>query len=103
MLQDGVEYVDGTATIPDSDQCSIPSASLKEARFNENRTAGKAAVWSVLEFYRRMWLVIGVIVPMCFAIYAAWSYLIPNYLCIDPIKLAKVSCWLPDGPPSHLT
>lgn len=60
MVEDGAEYDDeGATAIPDSDQCSIPSARLKEARFNENRTAGKAAIWSVLEFYRRMWLVIG--------------------------------------------
>jgi hypothetical protein len=84
---------DGDAIIAASAHSSEALGTVSAA--DENRLMVKVAVRDIFEFYRHVWLIIGAIVPMCFAIYATWSHIIPNYLCIDQIKVASVSCQLP--------
>ncbi len=56
----------------------------------EHLTAGKAAFWDVVELYRRMFLVIGVLLCCNLFYYAVWSYCVPNFFCKEAIKNAKV-------------
>ena len=74
-------------------------ALVKSRQADQSRTAGRAAIKQIAEFYRRMWLIIGVTVMVAFGYYSAWSYLVPNYLCLDEIKHARVNLPPPNPPP----
>ncbi len=60
------------------------------AKQDEHLTAGKAAFWDVVELYRRMWIVIAVLLLCNLFYYGAWSYCVPNLFCKEAIKNARV-------------
>lgn len=73
-------------------------ALVQSYKADQSRTAGRAAIMQIAEFYRRMWLIIGVTVMVAFGYYSAWSYLVPNYLCREEIKNARVQSPPPPSP-----
>ncbi len=73
-------------------------ALVQSYKADQSRTAGRAAIMQIAEFYRRIWLIIGVTVLMAFGYYSAWSYLVPNYLCREEIKNARVKSPTPPLP-----
>jgi hypothetical protein len=56
----------------------------------EHLTAGKSAVWDVVELYKRMCRAIVPLVLCNLLYYAMWSYCVPNLFCKTAIKNSRV-------------
>ncbi len=52
---------------------------------------GRASAWHLLRLYCCVLVLAVPLVLWVFAIFATWSYILPNHLCLDAIQDSKVS------------